>query len=92
MKKRKKELGNGLFKAFAQHVQKHLPGWGNCTILVTAVSIGTPEGVTWPGLGVACTLFLLICSITDEGRGISVISYRPKDKESTRDKNTATLE
>lgn len=54
--------------------------WDVFEILVT-VTIRTPVAFIWPGLGVTDTLVPFICSITDDGKGISVISNRPSIKE-----------
>ena len=53
-----------------------IPGFGTCICIVGAVWIITPVGVTGPCTG-EYLLFCSSCSITDEGSGISVISYRP---------------
>ena len=57
-----------------------IPGFGNCICIVGAVWIITPVGVTGPCTG-EYLLFCSSCSITDEGSGISVISYRPANQK-----------
>ena len=57
-----------------------IPGFGTCICIVGAVWIITPVGVTGPCTG-EYLLFCSSCSITDEGSGISVISYRPANQK-----------
>lgn len=59
-----------------------IPGFGTCIFIVGAVWIITPVGVTGPCTG-EYILFCSSCSITDEGSGISVISYRPAYQKKT---------
>lgn len=61
----------------------NLPGFGTWDVfeILVTVTIRTPVAFIWPGLGVTDTLVPFICSITDDGKGISVISNRPSIKE-----------